>query len=117
MAATESALANATYRNFSSGERSIAVGCEPGATELFGTSNGMRRTAVLRTRSSSATCDAFHKLHQARRPSRLATTVYGKEEGMKRCVLRSNCANSFPDSTSIRITLSDRLLATKSWPF
>src|ERR1700736_6318896 len=111
MAATESALANATYKNFSSGERSIAVGCEPGATELFGTSNEMRRTTALRARSSSATCEAFHKLHQARRPSRVVTTVYGKEEGMKRWVLRSNCANSFPDSDASRITFGDRLLA------
>src|SRR6202790_5080802 len=117
IAATESALARATYKNFSSGERSIAVGCEPGATELFGTSNEMRRTTVLCIRSSSAICEAFHKLHHARRPSRVATTVYGKEEGMKRCELRSNCASSFPDPESSRITLSDKLLATSSWSF
>src|SRR6195256_2374334 len=115
IAAMESALARATYKNFSSGERSIAVGCEPGATELFGISKGMRRTTVLRARSSSATCEAFHKLHHARLPSRVATTVYGKEEGKKRCVLKSNWAASFPDSESSWITLSERLLATSSW--
>src|SRR5215469_13428104 len=75
--ATWSMFESATYNVFSLGLKSIAVGCEPGAS---GSSIGLSliQCATLPlVRSSSATCEAFQRLHQARRPSRVATTVYG----------------------------------------
>src|SRR5437660_2391084 len=88
--ATVSALDSATYSSFSSGLNSMAVGCDPGSVEFFGGSSGIQRVIFPLAKSSSATRDAFHKLHQARRPSRLATTVSGKDAGTSSFVLRPN---------------------------
>src|SRR5579863_206668 len=73
--ATRLAFDSATYNDFSSELSSIAVGCEPGAVGSFGSSRGIQRATVPFSRSSSATRDAFHRLHQARRPLRDATTA------------------------------------------
>src|SRR5205814_186366 len=88
--ATLLALASATYKDFSSGLSSRAVGCEPGASGSLGSHNGTQRMTLPVVRSSSATRDAFHRLTQARRPSRVATTVYGYADGTNWFVLRSN---------------------------
>jgi len=73
--ATRLAFDNATYSDFWSGLSSIAVGCEPGVVGSFGSSKGIQRATVPFSKSSSATRDAFHRLHQARRPSCDATTA------------------------------------------
>src|SRR3954453_22714032 len=88
--ATWSTLESATYNVFSLGLNSIAVGCEPGARGSSGSLSLIQRRIFPRARSSSATCDAFHRLHQALRPSRAATHVYGYEAGTRSLVLRSN---------------------------
>src|SRR5258708_39900072 len=58
--------------------------------------------------------EEFHKLHQARRPSRVATTVYGNDDGIISCVLRSNCCKTRPSPESRSTTLSERLFATSN---
>src|ERR1700685_2084970 len=74
-ASTLSELERATYNICSSGLSSIAVGCEPGARGSFGCFRSIRFPIFPLVRSSSATCEAFHKLHQARLASRVATQV------------------------------------------
>src|SRR4029077_13398238 len=103
-----------TYRVFSSGLKSSAVGWEPGASGSSGRFSVIFLTTVFPVRSSSATCDAFHKLHQARRASRVATQVYGKDDGTKLPVLRSKVCKILSVVGSSTTTLSERLLATRS---
>src|SRR5579864_8498686 len=69
-------------------------------------------------RSSSAICDAFHRLHHARRPSFVATHVYGYDDGTRSLVLKSKFCSTFPVAASSSTTLSERLFATRSlsWP-
>src|ERR1700751_6302186 len=92
----------------------MAVGCEPGAVGDSGSRNDIQRVTAPPTRSSSATFEAFHKLHQARRPSRVTVSVYGYDEGTIVLVLRSKRARTSPLAVSSRIALSDKLFATSS---
>src|SRR5258708_25512069 len=92
----------------------MAVGCEPGAIGSFGSSSLIHLTTFPLMRSSSATCEAFHRLHQARLPSRVATTVYGNDDGTRAPTLRSKLCRTLPFARSSSTTLSDRLLATRS---
>src|SRR6516165_9041547 len=91
---------------FSSAVKIIAVGCKVGA--IGGAPDGpIHRASFPLVKSSSATCDAFHKLHHARRPSLVATHVYGYAAGTRSFVLRSKVCSVLPVDESIRITLSD----------
>src|SRR3954464_12714465 len=73
--APRSALARVTYRDFSSGLSRSAVGWEPGISGALGSSSDVQRVTFPVVRSNSATRERFHNVHQARRPSRVATTV------------------------------------------
>src|SRR5258708_39833067 len=92
----------------------MAVGCEPGAIGSFGSSSLIHLTTFPLVRSSSATCEAFHRLHEARLPSRAATTVYGNDGGTRAPTLRSKLCRTLPFAGSSSTPLSERLLATKS---
>src|SRR5436853_3102446 len=92
--------------------RSIAVGCELGATESEGRQSSIRRFTVPFLRSNSATAEPFHKLTHALVPARLAMTVYGYAAGMYLLVLISKDFKIRPELTSSRTTLSERLFAT-----
>src|SRR5215475_1643097 len=74
IAATMSAFESVTYSVDSSGLSRSAVGCDPGAILDSGSNKEMRLVAPV-ARLSSAIREAFHKLHQARRPPRDTTTV------------------------------------------
>ncbi len=117
-AATSSMLDSATYRMLSSGLSRSAVGCEPAARGSSGCFSLIQRATLPLARSSSATCDAFHKLHQALRPLRVATHVYGNDDGIRSLVLRSKLCKMFPVAGSSSTALSDRLFAIRSlsWP-
>src|SRR5581483_3520333 len=110
--AIRSAFDNATYSTDSSGLSNSAVGCEPAAVFDLGSSSGIQRLTLPALRSSSATRDAFHSEHQARLPSRLTMTAYGKAAGTIAPVLRSNRCKTRPLSPSSNSALSARLLAT-----
>src|SRR5580692_5634379 len=100
---------SATYNVFSLGLRSIAVGCEPGASGLSTSLSLIQRATLPLVRSSSAICEAFHRLHQARWPSCVATTVYGYADGTRSPVLRSKVCRTLPLAGSSNTTLSERL--------
>src|SRR5450755_661814 len=100
-----STLDSATNNTLSFLLSNIAVGCEPGAKGSSGCFSLIQRDTLPPVRSSSATCDAFHKLHQARRPSRVATHVYGNDDGIRSLVLRSKVCSTFPVAGSSRTTL------------
>ena len=109
-----SAFERATYSSFSSRLNSIAVGCDPGASGSSGWFSLIHRTTFPLVRSNSATFDAFHKLHHARRPSRVATHAYGYDDGTRSLVLRSKLCRTFPVAGSSSTALSERLFATRS---
>src|ERR1700676_3316808 len=92
----------------------MAVGCEPGAMGSSGCFNRIQRTTLPALRSSSATREEFHKLHQALRPSRVDITVYGNEDGIRSLLLTSKRWRTLPLAESRSTTLSERLLATRS---
>src|SRR5690242_12305429 len=96
---------------------SIAELCALGEIASFGFWRAIQRTTRPLDRSSSAILGEFHKLHQARLPSRVATTPYGKDDGMIRSVLTSNCCSTAPLVALISSTLSARLFATSSRSF
>src|SRR5215471_18427372 len=72
--ATLSLFDKATYKNFSSELNRSAVGWEPGNSGLSGSNSEIQRVTFPAVRSSSAMRDKFHRLHHARRPSRVAVT-------------------------------------------
>src|SRR5690349_9452552 len=109
MTANASVFESVTYSDFSSGLSMSAVGCDPGAVTSLGANREIQRTTRPEIRSSSATLDAFHRLHQARLASRLATTVYGNEVGTTSLVLTSNRRRILPVCESRRTTVSERL--------
>ena len=72
--ATASRFASATYNRDSSELNNSAVACDEGSIFCFGGSSEIVRATFPPRKSSSATADPFQSEHQARAPSRVATT-------------------------------------------
>ena len=82
----------ASFRRDSRAARSDANPAQAGRQAA---SNLIQRATLPLVKSNSATRDAFHRLHHPRRPSFVATHVYGYDDGTRSLVLRSKRLQHF----------------------